>query len=214
MNKNQVVEFIESHKAVAVLRLPSPDLYDQIEEALISGGVKVIEITMTTPDALSIIKKAAGKNRSDCVIGVGSVMDEETANKAVDAGAQFIVSPIIKESIIKAAVQHRVAVMPGAFTPTEIQRAYELGADIVKVFPAGILGMDFFTSVLAPMPHLKLMPTGGVSLTNAADWIKAGACAVGVGSALVDSQSLAQNDFDKIRRQAQAITDNLKSLSL
>ena len=209
MKKSQVLKFIEDYKAVAVLRLPSPELYDPVEEALISGGVKIIEITMTTPNALDIIKAATSKKRSDCVIGVGSVTDADTTEKAIDAGAQFVVSPVVKKSVIETCQKHQVAAIPGAFTPTEIDFAHELGADIIKVFPAGTLGPSYIRAVLAPMPHLKLMPTGGVTPDNVSGWIQAGAVAVGLGSALVDDASLANKTFDNIRDQAKKLTNKI-----
>ncbi len=160
---------------------------------------------MTVPDAIKVIEDTNREIGSYVNIGVGSVLNAETARKAIDAGARYVVSPIFKREIIKAAHDNNVAAFPGAFTPTEIQSAYEAGADIVKVFPADVVGMAFFKGVLAPMPHLKLMPTGGVTLTNAGEWLKAGACAVGVGTALLDKKAIASEDY-------QALTDNAKVL--
>lgn len=210
MKKVEVVSFIEKHKAVAVVRLSDPGLTEPVLAAMYKGGIRVLEITMTVPGALSLIQKAVAESPPDLLIGVGSVLDAETVSKAVKAGASFIVSPVTKKEIIERAKELDVAVMPGAFTPTEIQTAWEWGADIVKVFPANIVGMDFFKAVKAPMPHLKLMPTGGVSLTNGGDWIKAGACAVGVGSALLDKQALQNRNFDQIQKNVEILTSNLK----
>ena len=209
MSNTETIEFIVKHKAVAVLRLPDQDLFEPVVEALYKGGVKVLEITMTVPNAISLIRKASETAPSNMLIGVGSILDADTANEAIDAGAQVVVSPILKEEIINAAKSRGVAVMPGAFTPTEIQTAWEMGADVVKVFPADVVGMSFFKGVKAPMPHLKLMPTGGVSLTNGAEWIKAGACAVGVGSALVDKQALKDRNFDQLRKNAETLMAHL-----
>jgi len=210
MEKAEVVSFIEKHRAMAVVRLSDPELAEPVLAAMYKGGIRVLEITMTVPGALSLIQQAVTESPPDLLIGVGSVLDAETVSKAVEAGAQFIVSSVTKKDIIDQAKKLGAAVLPGAFTPTEIQTAWEWGADIVKVFPANIVGMDFFKAVKAPLPHLKLMPTGGVSLTNGDEWIKAGACAVGVGSALLDKQALQNRDFDQIQKNAELLTTNLK----
>jgi 2-dehydro-3-deoxyphosphogluconate aldolase / (4S)-4-hydroxy-2-oxoglutarate aldolase len=212
MTRKKTVELIELHKAVAVLRFPKPEQFEPIFEALIEGGIKVLEVTLTVPKALELIERAAKQAPSDMVIGAGSVIDRESVKKTVGAGAEFIVSPIVKDEVLDEANKLDKAVLPGAFTPTEIQKAWEAGADVVKVFPANIVGMPFFKAVKAPLPHLKLMPTGGVSLTNANEWIAAGACAVGVGSSLVDKKALADEDYDQIRKNAEMIIENLKKV--
>ena len=211
MNREQALAYIEKHKAVAVLRLPESELFVPVAEALYRGGVRILEITMTMSDAIALINKAVSILPDDMLIGVGSVLDAETAQKSIDAGASFIVSPVIKKEIIDKANIFQIPVLAGAFTPTEIQTAWELGSDIVKVFPANILGMDFFKAVKAPMPHLKLMPTGGVNLTNGNEWIQAGACAVGVGSALVPGSALKEKDFAAIEKNARILIENLQS---
>lgn len=210
MTKKDILAQIDTHKAVCVLRLPDENLFEPVTEALYKGGIRLLEITMTVPNALGLIKKAAATLPEDMVIGVGSVLTKKVTLEAIDAGAEFVVSPVLKEEIIRTAASSNKAVMCGAFTPTEIQTAWELGSDIVKVFPANILGMDFFKAVKAPLPHLKLMPTGGVSLTNGNDWLKAGACAVGIGSALVSSQDLKNHDFSSIEKKARILIRNLK----
>ncbi len=209
MNRKQIVETVEQHKAVAVLRFPRADQFEPIFEALREGGIKVLEITMTVPNALKLIEKAAKMAPTDMVVGAGSVIDREAVRQTVGAGAEFIVSPIVKEEVIEESQKLGKAVMPGAFTPTEIQSAWEAGADIVKVFPADILGMAFFKAVKAPLPHLKLMPTGGVSLTNVNEWIAAGACAVGIGSSLVDKKALAEGNYEQIRINAETLIKNI-----
>lgn len=132
MDKNRALQFIEKYKAVAVLRLTDSSIYDEVEEALISGGVKIIEITMTTPGALKLIERASKRAGNNCLIGVGSVTDANSVNRAADAGAGFIVSPVVKSSVIKAAVERNITIIPGAFTPSEILRSLDLGADVVK----------------------------------------------------------------------------------
>lgn len=210
MNRKQIVQSIEKHKAVAVLRFPKEEQFEPIFEALIQGGIKVLEITMTVPNALKLIEKAAAGAPDDMIVGAGSVIDRESVKKTVDAGAEFIVSPIVKDEVIDEANKLDKAILPGAFTPSEIQYAWEAGSDIIKVFPANIVGMPFFKAVKAPLPHLKLMPTGGVSLTNVNEWIDSGACAVGIGSALVDTKAIANGNYDQIRKNAEILIKNIK----
>jgi len=209
MNKQKVINEIELSKVVAVVRLPDSSLFEPVAQALYDGGIRAIEITMTVPGALSALEQTIPRLPSGLIFGVGSVLDSKTVKKVANTGASFVVSPIIKKEIIDSCNTMKIAVMPGGFTPTEIQTAWEWGADIVKVFPADILGMNFFKGVKAPLPHLKLMPTGGVSLTNAGEWISAGACAVGVGSALLDKESIKNKKFDQIRKNAEILVSNL-----
>jgi 2-dehydro-3-deoxyphosphogluconate aldolase/(4S)-4-hydroxy-2-oxoglutarate aldolase len=174
--------------------------------------VSAIEITMTTPDALSVIREVsrAFTEHPDVLVGVGSVLDSVTARLAIEAGARFVVSPILDEATIRMSHRYDVPMMPGCYTPTEIHRAHTLGADVVKIFPAQNVGMDYFRAVTAPMPHLKLMPTGGVTLTNAGDWLAAGAYAVGVGSALLDKDAIAQGDYDVLTENARVLSASVK----
>jgi 2-dehydro-3-deoxyphosphogluconate aldolase/(4S)-4-hydroxy-2-oxoglutarate aldolase len=209
LDKQEILSVIEKYKAVAVVRLPEPDLVEPVLEALYEGGIRVAEITMTVPNAISLIKKAVAKSPDDFLMGVGSVTNAEMTEKAVNAGAKYVVSPIMKKEIIDKANELGVPVMPGAFTPTEIQQAWEWGADIIKIFPADIVGMNFIKAVKAPLPHLKLMPTGGVTLTNGGEWIKAGACAVGIGSALLNKEAIKRGDFDAITNNAKILLSNL-----
>lgn len=210
MKRSEILSHITKYKAVAILRIPDESLFDPIAEALYKGGVRTLEITMTVPNALQLIRRAAENLPKDMLIGVGSVLDAETVRSSVDAGAQFVVSPVTKKEVIDQAKKLDRVVMAGAFTPTEIQQAWEWGSDIVKVFPANITGMDFFKAVKAPLPHLKLMPTGGVTLANGLEWLKAGACAVGVGSALVSEKDLKNRDFDAIMEKARMLVEGLE----
>tara|TARA_R100001143_G_scaffold63474_1_gene70809 strand:+ start:432 stop:1094 length:663 start_codon:yes stop_codon:yes gene_type:complete len=211
MNRSEILQHIEAHKAVAVLRIPDENLFEPVAEALYEGGIRILEITMTVPNALQLIRRAAVMLPVDMLIGVGSVLNAETVRSSVEAGAQFVVSPVTKKEIIDQAKKLDRVVMAGAFTPTEIQQAWEWGSDIVKVFPANITGMDFFKAVKAPLPHLKLMPTGGVKLTNGREWLKAGACAVGVGSALLSDKDLNNRDFNAIKEKARVLVEELGS---
>jgi 2-dehydro-3-deoxyphosphogluconate aldolase/(4S)-4-hydroxy-2-oxoglutarate aldolase len=209
-NRAAVLTRMLEARAVAVIRVPDPTVLLPVIEAVLKGGVRGIEITMTVPDALAQIRLVDKTFGSDLVLGVGSVLSADTARLAIDAGASYVVSPVFKPEIIAAAHARDVPALPGAFTPTEIQRAHEAGADVVKVFPADVLGMAFFKGVLAPMPHLRLMPTGGVSLTNAGDWFRAGACAVGVGSALLDKAAIAAGNWARLEENARTLMQSIQ----
>jgi 2-dehydro-3-deoxyphosphogluconate aldolase/(4S)-4-hydroxy-2-oxoglutarate aldolase len=211
MTRLELTDTLKASGVVAVIRMQDSQKLLQVADAIQQGGVTAIEITMTTPNALRVIEELSRKKGDELQIGVGSVLNAETARRAIDAGAQFVVSPILKKEIIDAAHDNDIAVMPGAFSPTEIQKAFEWGADIIKVFPADVLGMAFFKGVKAPMPHLNLMPTGGVSLTNAGDWLRAGASAVGVGSALLDKEAIEQANYKKLTENAQQIKKSILS---
>ena len=211
MGKRQIVQKLIDGGVVAVLRVGDSRRLMKVAEAILKGGVSAIEITMTTPNALKVIEKATDELGKEVQIGVGSVLDAHTARQAIDAGATYVVSPIFKPEIIQTAHNHDVPAMPGAFSPTEILLAHEAGADIVKVFPADVVGMPFFKAVLAPIPHLLLMPTGGVTLTNAGDWLKAGACAVGVGSALLDKQAIAEERYSVLTDNAKILMESIAS---
>jgi len=209
MSKKDLVETLKKNGSVAVIRLNDSKKIIEVTEAILAGGVSGIEITMTTPNALQVIEELARKMGNEIQLGVGSVLDAKTAQSAIDAGAEFVVSPVYKKEIIETAHRNDKAAMPGCFTPGEILAAWEAGADVVKVFPADVLGMAFFKAVKAPMPHLQLMPTGGVDLDNAGDWLKAGACAVGIGTALLDKKAIAENDFKKLTENALRLSNSI-----
>ena len=210
-DREAVVERIRSLGAVAVVRSQHPERLIPAVEALLAGGVEVIEITLTVPGALGQIRRVAEAFGERVLLGVGSVTDAGTAQEAISAGARYVVSPVFKSSIIAASHESGAAAMPGCFTPTEAQMAWDAGADVVKVFPAGVLGMAFFKGVLAPLPHLRLMPTGGVTLDNARDWLRAGAVAVGVGSALWDDGAVASGAYDTLTANAQRLCASIAS---
>lgn len=213
MNKKQILYEIFKRKAVAVLRVKEEDKLKKVILAIADGGVSVAEITMTVPNAIKLIEKMSKELDENIIIGVGSILNKQTAEDAIKAGAKYVVSPILKKEIIEMAQKYDVPVMPGCFTPTEIYSAFEMGADIAKVFPADVVGMAFFKAILAPMPHLKLMPTGGVSLTNAGDWLKAGACAVGIGSALLDEKAIKEENYLKLTENAKTIMNSINSVN-
>ena len=203
--REDVVRWIERDRAVAVVRTDEPDKLVQIAQALQVGGVVCIEVTMTVPNALDGIRAVCEAMRGSVLVGAGSVTDAATTEAAVAAGARYVVSPVFKREVVEAAHDHDAAAMPGCFTPTEILAATEAGADVVKVFPAGSLGPGFIRGVLAPLPHLRLMPTGGVSLDNATEWLRAGAVAVGAGSALVDTGAVAAGDWARLTANARRL---------
>ena len=213
MTRNEIINRIISDGAVAVIRMSDSQKLMKVAEALLAGGVSSLEITMTTPNALRVIEEASVKLPPEVLIGVGSVLDAETARMAINAGAKYIVSPVYKAEVVHMAHRYNLPVMPGCFTPTEILNAHEQGADIVKVFPADVVGMPFFKAIKAPMPHLNLMPTGGVSLTNAGEWIRAGACAVGVGSALLDKKAIAEGNYAKLTENARVLRASLEEVN-
>jgi 2-dehydro-3-deoxyphosphogluconate aldolase/(4S)-4-hydroxy-2-oxoglutarate aldolase len=209
MKREEILKELARLGAIAVIRMSDSEKLKRVSEAIHKGGVSAIEITMTTPNALAVIENLSKSMGDEILIGVGTVTDPQTAADAINAGAQFVVSPFFKKEIVEKVKSLNIPVMPGAFTPTEIQTAYENGADIVKVFPADVLGMAFFKAVRAPMPYLKLMPTGGVTLTNAGDWLKAGACAVGVGTALLDKKAIDENNFSKLTENAMILVQSI-----
>lgn len=209
--ENKALRIILGNKAVAVIRLNDSQKLLKVAEAIYEGGVQSVEITMTVPGALKIIEEADRTVGDYINIGVGSVLNRQAAHDAISAGAKYVVSPVFKLEILQEAKKYNIPVMPGAFSPTEILTAFEAGADIIKVFPADIVGMAFFKGILAPMPQLKLMPTGGVSLTNAGDWLKAGACAVGVGSALLDKKAIAEENYSILTRNAEKLMASISN---
>ena len=209
--REQILQSVLASGAVAVIRMADARRLLRVVEALRAGGVTAIEVTMTTPGAIDVIETLAREMADTVQLGVGSVLSADTARRAVEAGARYVVSPVFKPEIVAAAHRQGVPAMPGCFSPTEILAATEAGADLVKVFPADVVGMAFFRGVLAPMPHLKLMPTGGVTLTNAGDWIRAGAVAVGVGSALVDRRAIEAADYARLTENARTLRQSVAS---
>ncbi|MCF7804888.1 MAG: bifunctional 4-hydroxy-2-oxoglutarate aldolase/2-dehydro-3-deoxy-phosphogluconate aldolase [Candidatus Marinimicrobia bacterium] len=202
MDRLQIVEAIEESGVVAVIRLSDTDLLREIIDALADGGMRAIEITMTTPDAIEVIRETAQSVPDDFIIGAGTVLDAETARQAILAGAEFIVSPVTDKTVIEMAHRYDKAVVPGAFTATEILQVWEWGADVVKVFPATAVGPKYFKDIHGPLPQVKLSPTGGVNLDNAAEFVKHGARFLGVGSALLDKKMIAEKDWEGLAAHA------------
>ena len=192
---------------IAIMRANSSDQLLAAADAIRAGGVNVIEVTMTTPGALDVVREAVQRYGKEVLFGVGTVLDPETARQAILSGAQFIVCPTFKRETVELCKRYSVPVMPGAYTPTEILTAWEAGADMVKVFPADTLGPAFIKAVKAPLPQVKLVPTGGVSLANVADFVRAGVEAVGVGGELVSNALLESRNFAKLTERARQFTD-------
>src|SRR5437762_5974901 len=211
MTKEQAFAKVAEAGVVAVIRAPSKEVLIDIANALLEGGVPAIEVTMSTPKAIAGIEALADKLGDRAVVGVGTCLDAATARDAIAAGAQFVVSPAFDPEIVATTRRYGKISIPGAFTPTEIVRAWSAGADIVKVFPSTALGPGYFKDLLAPLPQLKLTPTGGVDLSNAGEWIKAGAVFVGAGSSLVTKDAMSKGDWGSIQTNAKAFVDAIKA---
>ena len=203
MNKTDVLQRIRDIALIPVVRAESAQQAMRAVEAIKAGGVNVLEVTMTVPGAIAVIEQLAKAFGAEAVIGAGTVLDPETADKCLQAGAQFIVSPALNEETIAFCRAQDVAIFPGALTPTEVVRAWNAGADAVKVFPAGAVGgASYLKALKAPLPQIELIPTGGVSLKTAADFIKAGAMALGVGADLVDTKALREGNDQLITERS------------
>ena len=203
MDKKQIVEQLESLGLVPVVRASSADEAMQVIEAIKAGGVNVLEITMTVPGAVRVIEKVADKYGSDVLVGAGTVLDPETARACLLAGAQFIVSPALNLDTIAMCHRYSAPVMPGVLTPTEVITAWSAGADFVKVFPCGAVGgASYIKNLKGPFPQIKMIPTGGVSLKTAQDFIKAGASALGVGTDLVDVKAIREGNPQVVTERA------------
>src|SRR4051812_48618155 len=199
---NHDLERILRCGVVAVLRAKSGEILTDVAEALLAGGVEAIEVTFTVPRAPQVLEQVADRLGDKIVLGAGTVLDTETARIAILAGARVIVAPTVNFEGISLCRRYSRLIMPGALTPTEILSAWEAGADIVKVFPSELTGPGYLKAIHGPLPQVRLMPTGGVNLKTAAEFLKAGACALGIGSSLVDAQSIADRDFAKITNLA------------
>ncbi|MEA3401290.1 MAG: bifunctional 4-hydroxy-2-oxoglutarate aldolase/2-dehydro-3-deoxy-phosphogluconate aldolase [Armatimonadota bacterium] len=198
----ETMEWIMDCGMAAVIRAKSSEHLMQVADAINEGGVDVIEVTMTTPDALAVIEETSSKYGDEVLIGVGSVLDAETARMAILSGAEFVVGPCLDRGMIEMAHRYDKPVLPGAFTPTEIKQAWDWGADMVKVFPASVAGPSYFKAILGPLPQIRLVPTGGVNIDTTPEFLRAGAVALCAGSALVDKQAVAEGRFDVVTETA------------
>ena len=201
--KTDVIKHIKEIGVIPVVRATTADEAMRAIDAIREGGISVLEITMTVPGALKLIEQVASRYGKDALVGAGTVLDPETATACVSAGAQFVVSPALNVETIACCKSLGVAIMPGALTPTEVVQAWNAGADFVKVFPAGAVGgANYLKALKAPLPHVELVPTGGVTINTAGDFIRAGAAALGVGSDLVDLNAIREGQAALITERA------------
>ncbi len=201
---------LTSAGVIAVVRLKSSEKALPLVNALVAGGIRAIEITITTPGALSIIETLSATAATDVLIGVGSVLTKDEANNAIRAGARFVVSPIGNHELVPVCHAQNIPVMLGAYTPTEAQSVHEHGADFVKIFPADTLGPGYIKSLLAPLPHLRVVPTGGVDLNNLKQFRLAGCKAVGIGSSLISAEWQANDDWERMQVAAKSFVESWK----
>ena len=210
MNPSKALELIMDSGVVAIMRAQSSDQLLVAAEAILAGGVRAIEVTMTTPGALDVIRQATSQLSEGVLFGAGTVLDPETARAAILAGAQFVVCPTLNLKTIEICNRYSIPVMPGAYTPTEILSAWEAGAAMVKVFPASVGGPAYIKAVKAPLPQVKLTAVGGVDLNNCADFIRAGCEVVGIGGEMVNQKLLEARDFNTITERAQAFRQEVE----
>jgi 2-dehydro-3-deoxyphosphogluconate aldolase/(4S)-4-hydroxy-2-oxoglutarate aldolase len=210
VDKNGKLNLIRDTGVIAIMRAPSPDQLIAAAEAIRQGGVRVIEVTMTTPGALEVIAQATRQFGEETLFGAGSILDAETARAAILAGAGFIVSPVLKIEVIELCRRYSVPVIPGCYTPTEMLTAWEAGADMIKLFPASVGGPDLIQALRAPLPQLEIVPVGGVDLDTAAEFISKGAAALGVGSSLINQKLLDTGDMAELTRRAAAFIREVK----
>jgi len=209
-SKENILRIIIDCGVVAVVRVGSAREALEVCPAIARGGVKPVEVTMTVPNAIDVIKEFKGTVKDEVLVGAGTVLDPETARAAILAGVDYIVTPTLNLKVIEMCHRYGKVVIPGAFTPTEILTAWEAGADIVKVFPAGVAGPQYLKDIKGPLPQVRLLPTGGVTLENTPDFIKAGAVAVAVGTALVDKKLVAEKKFDLITERARQFVEAVR----
>ena len=195
---------------VSIIRAKSGEQLVEVAKALYEGGIDVIEVTFTVPGVLDIIAAVKKELGNKILLGAGTVLDTETARAAILAGAEFLVTPTVNPEVIKLCNRYSKVIMPGAFTPTEVLAAWEAGADIVKIFPAEIGGPPLLKAIAGPLPQVRLLPTGGVNLETLPAFLRAGACAVGLGSALVESKAVESGDMARIRSLAEQYVALLK----
>jgi 2-dehydro-3-deoxyphosphogluconate aldolase/(4S)-4-hydroxy-2-oxoglutarate aldolase len=210
MNKAEKLEIIRATGVIAIVRARRSDQLIAAADAIKAGGVRAIEVTMTTPGALDVIREASERYGSDFLFGAGTVLDAETARSAILAGAGFVVAPTLNLETIALCNRYGTPVMPGCYTPTELLTAWEAGADLLKLFPASFGGAGLIKAILAPLPQLEIVPVGGVDLDTAASFIRNGAAALGVGSSLINQKLLDAGDMDELTRRAAAFIGEVR----
>jgi 2-dehydro-3-deoxyphosphogluconate aldolase/(4S)-4-hydroxy-2-oxoglutarate aldolase len=212
MTKSEIIQRALDPGIIAIIRADSSEQLVEAAAALLAGGVSVMEVTMTTPNALEVITTVTRKFGDAILMGVGSVIDPKTVYAAVAAGAEFIVTPVTKPQVIAAANDLDKPIASGAFTPTECLLAHESGADFVKLFPADVGGPAYIKSILAPLPMLRIVPTGGVTPETAAAFLRAGCVALGVGSSLVTKEILQKKDWAELKKRAAAFVQAVRAV--
>ena len=210
MDKTAKLNLIRETGVIAIMRAQSSAQLIAAADAIWAGGVRAIEVTMTTPGALSVIEEATVRYGEKVIFGAGSVLDAETARAAILAGADFVVAPTLDPATIELCSRYSVPVMPGCYTPTEMITAWQAGADMVKLFPASVGGPALLKAILAPLPQIEIVPVGGVDLDTAAEFIASGAAALGVGSSLVNQKLLDAGDMEELTRRAKAFIEKVK----
>ena len=207
MSKQTNLSRVHENGIVAVIRAASGERLADVAEALVAGGIEVMEVTFTVPRAQQVLERVAERLGDRILLGAGTILDSQTARIALLSGAEFIVSPTVNLDVIKLCHRYDKLVMPGAFTPTEVLTAWEAGADIVKIFPSDVVGPAYLKALGGPLPQVRMMPTGGVTLETAAAFLRAGAFALGVGSSLVDPKVVAAGEMTKIEKLARQFVE-------
>ena len=210
MKKAETLNIIRETGVIAIMRAKSSGQLIAAADAIKKGGVRAIEVTMTTPGALDVIAEAKAKYGSDVAFGAGTVLDPESGRAAILAGADFVVGPTLNLGLIALCNRYGIPVVPGCYTPTEILTGWEAGADLIKLFPASVGGPDLVKAILAPLPQVQIIPVGGVDLNTAAEFIRKGAVALGVGSDLVNQKLLDAGDMDELTRRAASYIEQVK----
>ena len=210
MNREQKLDLIRQTGLIAIMRANSSDQLIAAAHAIRSGGVRAIEVTMTTPRAIETIQAATERFAGEALFGAGTVLDPETARAAILAGADFVVAPTLNLEMVALCRRYSTPVIPGCFTPTEMLTAWEAGASMIKLFPADVGGPGLIKAIRAPLPHLEIVPVGGVNLNTAADFIRNGAAALGVGNSLINQKLLDAGDMDELCRRAAAFVAEVK----
>ena len=210
--REKIVSGIEAEGLVAIVRVRRPELTLPLAKALVAGGIRAVELTMSIPNALEAVRTIDRELGDKILLGVGTVIDDDTCRAAIDAGAKYVISPITRPSLVAAAHALDRPVMLGAYTPTEAQAAHEAGSDFVKIFPADTLGPSYIKSLLAPLPHLKIIPTGGVNLDTMEAYLAAGSAALGTGSALLKKEIIAGENWGELERLAKRFADRMAGL--
>ena len=210
MSRHEDLQRVLDSGLVAIIRASSSEQLVSVARALYEGGIDIIEVTFTTPGVVEVISAVRKEFGRKVLLGAGTVLDPETARAAILAGAEFLVSPCVNLEVIKLGLRYDKLVMPGAYTPTEIVTAWEAGADVVKLFPADIGGAPYLKALKGPLPQVRLMPTGGVNQQTLKDFVNAGACAVGLGSQLVEKEALEQGNFARIQQLASEYVQLMK----